>query len=224
MKVEIWSDVACPWCYIGKRRFERALAALAEADGPDTPDVEVDWRSFELNPGLARGAGERLEPFLARQIGRPVEEVRAMNARVAELAAAEGLDYHFERYRVANTRDAHRVAHLAKARGLGAAMHERLFRAQLVEGADLEDHATLAALGEEVGLPADETGELLASDAFADAVARDYLEAQALGVAGVPFFVVDRRYGISGAREVDVFLATLRRARADGMPGVLPDA
>lgn len=218
MKVEIWSDVACPWCYIGKRRFERALAALAEVDGPATPEVDVDWRSFELNPGLARGAGERLEPFLARQMGRPVEEVRALNARVTELAAAEGLEYHLEHYRVGNTRDAHRVAHLAKARGLGAAMHERLFRAQLVEGADLEDHATLVALGEEVGVAAGETVDLLASDAFLDAVARDYLEAQALGVSGVPFFVVDRRYGISGARDVDVFLATLRRARADAMP------
>ncbi len=147
-----------------------------------------------------------------------------MNVRVAELAAAEGLDYHFERYRVANTRDAHRVAHLAKASGLGPAMHERLFRAQLVEGENLEDHATLAALAEEVGLPAVATREVLASDVFTDAVRRDVLEGRALGLTGVPFVAVDRRYAIAGARETDVILATLRRARADAKHGTLADA
>jgi predicted DsbA family dithiol-disulfide isomerase len=224
MKVEVWSDVACPWCYIGKRRFERALAVLAGVDGLAATEVDVRWRSFELNPGLARGGGERLEPFLARQMGRSVDEIRAMNARVAELAAAEGLDYHFERYRVGNTRDAHRLAHLAATRGLGAAMHERLFRAQLVEGIDLEDHAALAVLGEEVGLSPAEARQVLASDAFSDAVARDFLEAQALGCTGVPFFVVDRRYAVSGAREAEVFAATLRRARADAAGGAVAPA
>jgi predicted DsbA family dithiol-disulfide isomerase len=219
VKVEIWSDVACPWCYIGKRRFERALAEL---DGADAPGVEVEWRSFELNPGIPRGAGELLEPFLARKMGRPIDEVRAMNARVTELAAAEGLDYHLERYRVSNTRDAHRLAHFAKARGLGSDIHERLFRAQLVEGADLEDAATLVALGEEVGLPADEMRALLVSDAFAAEVARDFLEAQALAIAGVPFFVVDRRYGISGAQKTSVFAETLRAARASATSTTIP--
>jgi len=210
MKVEIWSDVVCPWCYIGKRRFETALARFDHA-----ADVEVEWRSFQLNPAQPRGAREPLEESLARKMGGTVEQARAMNARVTELAAAEGLEYHFETYRVVNTFDAHRVMHLAKAHGLGTEAHERLLRAQLVEGEILEDHDTLVRLAAEVGLEVDETRRVLASDASAADVEADIALAQAFGAGGVPFFVIDRRYGVSGAQPAELFLEALETARRD---------
>jgi len=210
MKVEIWSDVVCPWCYIGKRRFETALARFDHA-----ADVEVEWRSFQLNPAQPRGAREPLEESLARKMGGTVEQARAMNARVTELAAAEGLEYHFETYRVVNTFDAHRVMHLAKAHGLGTEAHERLLRAQLVEGEILEDHDTLVRLAAEVGLEVDETRRVLASDAYAADVEADIALAQAFGAGGVPFFVIDRRYGVSGAQPAELFLEALETARRD---------
>jgi len=210
MKVEIWSDVVCPWCYIGKRRFETALARFDHA-----ADVEVEWRSFQLNPAQPRGAREPLEESLARKMGGTVEQARAMNARVTELAAAEGLEYHFETYRVVNTFDAHRVMHLAKAHGLGTEAHERLLRAQLVEGEILEDHDTLVRLAAEVDLEVDETRRVLASDAYAADVEADIALAQAFGAGGVPFFVIDRRYGVSGAQPAELFLEALETARRD---------
>jgi len=210
MKVEIWSDVVCPWCYIGKRRFETALARFDHA-----ADVEVEWRSFQLNPAQPRGAREPLEESLARKMGGTVEQARAMNARVTELAAAEGLEYHFETYRVVNTFDAHRVMHLAKAHGLGTEAHERLLRAQLVEGEILEDHDTLVRLAAEVGLEVDETRRVLASDAYAADVEADIALAQTFGAGGVPFFVIDRRYGVSGAQPAELFLEALETARRD---------
>ena len=210
MKVEIWSDVVCPWCYIGKRRFETALARFDHA-----ADVEVEWRSFQLNPAQPRGAREPLEESLARKMGGTVEQARAMNARVTELAAAEGLEYHFETYRVVNTFDAHRVMHLAKAHGLGTEAHERLLRAQLVEGEILEDHDTLVRLAAEVDLEVDETRRVLASDAYAADVEADMALARAFGAGGVPFFVIDRRYGVSGAQPAELFLEALETARRD---------
>ena len=210
MKVEIWSDVVCPWCYIGKRRFETALARFDHA-----ADVEVEWRSFQLNPAQPRGAREPLEESLARKMGGTVEQARATNARVTELAAAEGLEYHFETYRVVNTFDAHRVMHLAKAHGLGTEAHERLLRAQLVEGEILEDHDTLVRLAAEVGLEVDETRRVLASDAYAADVEADIALAQTFGAGGVPFFVIDRRYGVSGAQPAELFLEALETARRD---------
>ena len=210
MKVEIWSDVVCPWCYIGKRRFETALARFDHA-----ADVEVEWRSFQLNPAQPIGAREPLDASLARKLGGTVEQARAMNDRVTKLAAAEGLDYHFETYRVVNTFDAHRVMHLAKAHGLGTEAHERLLRAQLVEGEILEDHDTLVRLAAEVGLEVDETRRVLASDAYAADVEADIALAQAFGAGGVPFFVIDRRYGVSGAQPAELFLEALETARRD---------
>jgi len=207
VKVEIWSDVVCPWCYIGKRRFETAMARFEHAS-----DIEVEWRSFQLNPDQPKGAREPLDESLAKKMRTTLEEVRQMNAQVTELAAAEGLEYHFETYRVVNTFDAHRVMHLAKARGLGTEAHERLLRAQLVEGEILEDHDTLIRLAAEVGVPAAETARVLATDAFADAVNEDIALARALGAGGVPFFVIDRRYGVSGAQPPELFLEALETA------------
>ncbi len=215
MIVEIWSDVACPWCYIGKRRFERALAGF---DGSD--DVAVTWRSFQLDPTIPRGVRASHNQSLADKLGATVEQVAAMNQRVTELAAAEGLDYHFERYVTVNTLDAHRMEHLAKAQGLGAEMHERLFRGQFVEGAVLDDPDTLVRLAVEVALPEVDARQVVESDAYASEVAEDIEEAQALGITGVPFFVIDRRFGISGAQSSDLIRSTLARARGEAaVPG-----
>ena len=210
MKVEIWSDVVCPWCYIGKRRFERGLAAF---DGAD--DVEVHWRAFQLNPDQPRGARTTHDEYLAAKLGATVDQVHQLNERVVSLAAAEGLAYDFDRYQVINTFDAHRVAYLGKARGFEDAIQERLLRGQLVEGEVLDDVETLARLGSEVGIPAGEVRDVLASDAYAAEVQGDIDEAHALGIGGVPFFVIDRRYGISGAQPSELFLSALQQASAE---------
>jgi predicted DsbA family dithiol-disulfide isomerase len=210
VKVEIWSDVVCPWCYIGKRRFESALARFDGADG-----VEVEWRSFQLNPEHPVGAAEPLEAHLAHKMGVAEDQVRAMNDRVVALAAAEGLDYHFETYRVVNTFDAHRILHLAKSHGLGTEAHERLLRAQLVEGALLEDPATLVRLAREIGVPEESARGTLAGDAFTDEVRADLRAATELGITGVPFFVFDRAYGVSGAQAADTFLQVLETVAAE---------
>jgi predicted DsbA family dithiol-disulfide isomerase len=213
MRVEIWSDVVCPWCYIGKRRFETALASFPQKD-----DIEVVWKSFQLNPAQPKGVREPLEQSLAAKYGGSVEQIRAMNARVQALAAEEGLTYDFDRYNVINTFDAHRVAHLAAAHGLGDAMHERLLRGQLVEGEVLDDVETLVRLAAEVGVPEAETRRVLAGDEFAAEVDADAREAASLGATGVPFFVIDRRYGISGAQPAEVFLNALETAARDRVP------
>ena len=213
MKVEIWSDVVCPWCYIGKRRFETALSRFEHAS-----DIEVEWRSFQLDPDQPKGAREPHDESLARKLGATLEQVHEMDVRVTALAAAEGLDYHFETYRVVNTFDAHRVMHLAKSLGLGAEAHERLLRAQLVEGEILEDIDTLVRLAAEVGVPAHETTRVLATDAFADAVNEDIALARAFGASGVPFFVIDRRYGVSGAQPAELFLEALQTAYRERAP------
>jgi predicted DsbA family dithiol-disulfide isomerase len=210
MKVEIWSDVVCPWCYIGKRRFE---AALARFDAADT--VELTWRSFQLNPDYPVGSHEAHDSYLARKLGATPAQVEQLNERVVALAAAEGLEYHFETYVTVNTFDAHRVTHLAKALGLGLPIHERFLCAQLVEGEILDDPDTLVRLAAEVGVPAAETRRVLATDAYAAEVQADIDEARAIGVNGVPFFVVDRRYGISGAQPAEPFLEALQAARRD---------
>jgi predicted DsbA family dithiol-disulfide isomerase len=207
MKVEIWSDVVCPWCYIGKRRFESAMARF---DGAS--DVEVTWRSYQLNPAQPRGVRQSIEDSLAAKTGGSLAQVRAMNDRVTALAAAEGLDYHFELYKVINTFDAHRVAHLAKDHGFGEAIQERFLQAQLVEGEVLDDPETLVRLSVEVGVPAADVSEVLASERYSAEVTADIREAHAIGVTGVPFFAIDDRYGIAGAQPAELFLEALETA------------
>lgn len=212
MKVEIWSDVVCPWCYIGKRRFETAVARFE-----DGAEVEVIWRSFQLNPDQPRGARTTHDEYLRAKTGSTLEQVRAMNDRVTALAAAEGLEYHFERYQVINTFDAHRVAHLGRVNGLGDEIQERLLRGQLVEGEILDDAETLVRLGEDVGLAGEEIRDVLATDRYAAEVGGDIREAGELGISAVPFFVVDRRYGIAGAQPPELLLQALTTARDDAM-------
>jgi predicted DsbA family dithiol-disulfide isomerase len=216
MKVEIWSDVVCPWCYIGKRRFETALRTSGMTD-----DVEVTWRSFQLNPAHPKGLRRRHDEHLAEKLGRPIEDVQRLDAHVVALAAAEGLAYDFDRYVVVNTLDAHRVAHLATSQGFGGAIEERMLRAQLVEGEVLDDPATLVRLAGDVGVPAADVEAVLASDAFTAEVEDDVRTGLALGLTGVPFFVIDRAVGVSGAQSPEVFVRALEVAaeRAAVSPG-----
>ena len=207
MLVEIWADVACPWCYIGKRRFEGALARF-----PHREQVEVAWRSFELDPAAPRTHGVSMDALLARKYGMPEAEAAALNAHVTAEAAKEGLEYHLERARPGNTFDAHRLTHLAASQGLRAVAVERLMHAYFCEGAEIGDRATLARLVAEVGVDAGAARAVLAGDAYADDVRADERRARALGVSGVPFFVLGARFGLSGAQPSDTLLDALRRA------------
>jgi predicted DsbA family dithiol-disulfide isomerase len=208
--VEIWSDIACPWCYVGKRRFEAALAAFEHRD-----EVRVTWRSFELDPSApAEREGDGAE-HLARKYGTSREQALAMHARMTATAAEDGLDFRFDLARGGNTFDAHRLVHLAEPHGLQDAMKERLMRAYLTEGQLMSDHATLERLAVEVGLPADEVRDMLATDRFAAEVRDDERTATSLGITAVPFFVVDRRIGAAGAQPPEVLGELLRRGWAD---------
>ncbi|MET2714203.1 DsbA family oxidoreductase [Streptomyces harbinensis] len=209
MRIDVWSDVVCPWCYIGKRRLESALARYEDAAG-----VEVRWHSFQLDPAHPAGLREPTAAMLARKMGAGPEQVREMQQRVTELAAAEGLRYDLDRSISVNTLDAHRLLQFADREGLGGAAHERLLAAHLCEGETVDDIETLVRLGVEVGLAETETRRVLESGAYADEVAADVAEARRIGVSGVPFFVLDGAYGVSGAQPVDTFLHALRTAGA----------
>ena len=216
VKVEIWSDVVCPWCYIGKRRFEDALSRF-----PHAADVQVEWRAFELDPratsGVAGQAGG-LAPALAAKLGTSPERAQEMLDSTTATAAAEGLEYHFERAVPANTADAHQLVQLAGQRGVQDAVKERLMRAYFTEGEALGDREVRVRLGAEAGLAAEEARAVLAEGRLLEAVRADEAEAAALGARGVPFFVVDRRYGVSGAQPAEQFLAVLERAWSEAQP------
>ena len=210
MQIEIWSDIACPWCYVGKRRFEQALARFEGRDA-----VEITWRSFELDATAPARQQEPQAVLLARKYRVPLAQAEAMNARMAAEAAKEGLDFHFERVQVGNTFDAHRLIHLAAAHGRREATVERLFRAYLTDGDALGDRDVLVRLAADVGLAPEVARETLASDAYADAVRADEARAREFGISGVPFFAIDERYGLSGAQPADTILAALQEAARD---------
>jgi predicted DsbA family dithiol-disulfide isomerase len=205
--VEIWSDVVCPWCYIGKRRFERALSRFEHAD-----DVEVVWRSFELDPSAPRdGATIDLVDHLARKYGTDAAGATRMLDRVTEQAAGEGLEYRLDRAKRGSSFDAHRLLHAAAAQGKQPEMKERLLQAYFTEGVAVADRDELRRLAGEVGV---DPSALDDDEAFADEVRADVRTAQELGVSGVPFFAIDRRFGISGAQDPDTMLQVLREAWA----------
>jgi predicted DsbA family dithiol-disulfide isomerase len=210
MKVEIWSDINCPWCYVGKRRFETALAEFGHAD-----EVTVTWRSFELDPAAPAETHGDMAERLAAKYGMSLEQARQAEADMTATAAAEGLDYRLDIRRSANSFDGHRLIHLAAERGLGAAMKERLLAAHFTEGELISDPAVLVALAAEVGLDADEAEAMLASDRFADAVRADEAAAQQFGISGVPTFIVDRRIGVSGAQPPEVLRGLLEQGWAE---------
>ncbi|HUR83950.1 MAG TPA: DsbA family oxidoreductase [Solirubrobacteraceae bacterium] len=213
VNVEIWSDIACPWCYVGKRRFEAALAGYEHAD-----EVQVTWRSFELDPEAPRERPHDGATHLAQKYGTSREEALAMQARMTETAAAEGLEFRFDIARGGNTFDAHRLLQLAAEHGAQDAMKERLMRAYLTEGELIGDPGVLERLGVEVGLPAGEVREMLEGDRFAAEVRDDERTAASLGIHAVPFFVVDRAIGASGAHPPEHLLEFLRQARAANPP------
>lgn len=213
MKVEIWSDVACPWCYIGKRHFEEALGKFEHGD-----QVEVIWRSYQLDPSAPRTSELTMNEMLAQKYGASIQQAAAMNDRVSGIAAQAGLEYHLEKARYGNTFDAHRLIHLASTHKLQDAMKERLFKAYFVDGLALGDTETLVTLATEVGIPADDARAVLADEEYADEVKADIKRARTLGIQGVPFFAIDEKYGVSGAQPAEVLHEVLEQAWAESHP------
>lgn len=206
-RIDVWSDVACPWCYIGKRRLDRALAAFARRDA-----VEVHWRSYELNPTMARESQDGSYAVrLAKKYGKTLVEAEQMIERVADTAKAEGLRFDYSVIRPGNTFDAHRLIHLAQSQGLQSVVKERFFQGYFCEGAAIGQPNTLLRLAIEAGLQAEVVQSVLNSDAYSDDVRADEREARELGISGVPFFVFGGRYAVSGAQPIEIFRSALER-------------
>jgi predicted DsbA family dithiol-disulfide isomerase len=202
--VEIWSDIACPWCYVGKRRFETALAGFEHRD-----EVKVRWRSFELDPGAPRTRDGDGADHLARKYGMSRERALAMQANLTAVAATEGLELRFDIARGGNTFDAHRLVQLAAAHELQDQMQERLFRAYFGEGVAVGDPAAIEPLATEIGLPAADVREVLLTERYAEEVRADERDAAALGITAVPFFAVDRAVGVAGAHPPELLRKVL---------------
>lgn len=211
MKVEIWSDIMCPFCYIGKRRFEKALA-----DFPQRDKIEVEWKSFQLNPGLNAPAGQNIHEYLSETKGWSLDYARQVNSQVANMAMEEGLTYDFDKAVVANSFDAHRLIQLAKSQGKGDAMEELLFKAYFTEGKNIADPATLLDLGLTAGLEKEAIKTMLDGNGYADAVENDIYESQQIGVRGVPYFVFNDKYAVYGAQASETFLGALKKSWSDG--------
>jgi predicted DsbA family dithiol-disulfide isomerase len=207
MTIEIWSDIMCPFCYIGKRRFDMALAQFEHKD-----KVEVIWKSFMLSPELITDPSKNVNQFLSEHKGISHEEATGMNDYVADMAAQSGLEYHFDKAVVANSFNAHRFSHFAKYYGKQNEVEEKLFAAYFTEGKNIDDAETLIAIATDAGLDAAKLAQAMGSGAYAKDVAADITEAQNLGIRGVPFFVMDRKYAISGVQETAAFLDTLQKA------------
>ncbi|GAA5520979.1 DsbA family oxidoreductase [Aliifodinibius salicampi] len=210
MKVEIWSDIMCPFCYIGKRRFEQALNQFEYAD-----EVKVEWRSFQLNPDMETAPNASINEYLAESKGWSLNEARQMNERVTKMAAEEGLEYHMDQAVVANSFDAHRLIQFAKSNDLGDEAEETLFQAYFTEGKNMDDTDTLVEIAEQIGLVTQETREVLKSDQYAKAVQHDIQTAQAMNIRGVPFFLFNRKFAVSGAQESETFLKALKQSWND---------
>lgn len=207
MKIEIWSDVVCPFCYIGKRKLEKSLAKMPFAD-----QVEIEWKSFQLNPEQETNPNFSTIEHLSKSKGWSLEQTLEITSNVIAMAEAEGLVFDFNKAVVANTKNAHRLIHLAKKSSKGPEMKERLLKAYFTEGFNVDDPEILIALGVEVGLDASKIDEMLKSNQFENEVELDIYESRQLGVRGVPFFVLDRKYGISGAQPDQVFDDSLAKA------------
>lgn len=211
MRVEIWSDIVCPWCYLGKRRFERALDSFAHAS-----DVEVTYRSFELDPSAPKDLTTPTVERLAGKYGMTTEQARDAQRQMEQRAAKDGLTFRMDDLRSGNTRDAHRLLHLAKDAGRQADLIERLHRGYFTEQLPIFDHAVLTKLAVDAGLDRNEIADVLASEDYAPAVETDEAMASTLGVTGVPFFVIDRRYAFSGAQPTEAMSKLLDEIWAEG--------
>ncbi|PNY81283.1 DsbA family oxidoreductase [Deinococcus koreensis] len=216
LRVDVWSDIACPWCYIGKRRLEAALQDFAGRD-----QVEVVWHSFELDPSAPARQDASMAEILARKYGGGAARAQGMMAQVTEVAARDGLDYRFDVLRPTNTFLAHQLIHLAAEHGLQDAMKERLLLAYFTQGELVGDPETLVRLAQEVGLDAAQTRAALDAGTYADAVRQDEAQARTLGISGVPFFVLGGRYGVSGAQEAQVLRGALEQVWAELHPAPL---
>ena len=213
MKVEIWSDVVCPFCYIGKRKFEKAL------EGFDAREkVEMVWRSFQLDPDMTYVPGQSVHEYLGRRKGGTTADGKQMNDAMAAMAATEGLEYNFDKAIINNTLKAHELLHVAKANGVQNPMKERLFAAYYTEGKNIGDIDILVQLGTEVGLDAATVRTALESDQYLNEVRQDQYEAQQVGVRGVPFFVFNDKYAVSGAQPTDVFQQVLNKVWDEEKP------
>lgn len=205
MKIEIWSDIMCPFCYIGKRQLETALEQFPGNE------FEIEWKSFQLDPTITPQSGKDVYTFLAERKGISVEQSIEMHKGVVERAKSVGLDYHFDKAIISNSLTAHRIIHLAKAKKLGDEMEEIFFSAYFTEGRDLNDGPTLIELAVKAGLDQTQVLEVLKDeDLFLKDVQHDITEAQEIGVQGVPFFVFDRKYAVSGAQPVEAFVNTIK--------------
>lgn len=210
MKIEVWSDFACPFCYIGKRRLEKALDLFEHRD-----EVEVIYRSFELDPGAPRDTESSIYELLAVKYGLSLQQAQESNQNVAQQAKADGLDYHFDTLIPTNTFDAHRLLHYAAGHGKAKEMSEHLFRAYFTDSLHIGDHEVLQKLAEETGLDGREAKVALEQGDYAEDVREDEGEARKLGIRGVPFVVIKGKFAVSGAQPVEIFQAALQRAWED---------
>lgn len=216
MQIEIWSDVVCPWCFVGKRRLETALAGFEHRD-----DVEIVYRSFELDPSAPRHGHELTTGVIARKYGRSEDEMRDMQQQLIDTAAADGLTLRLFENVHTNTVDAHRLLHLALETGgpaLQRELKEALLTSYFTRAEDVGDHAVLRAVAVATGLDGERVDAVLASQEYADAVAADIAQARAYGATGVPFFVVDKKYGVSGAQPSEVFARLLDQVWTESHP------
>jgi len=207
MKVEIWSDVMCPFCYIGKRKFESALEQFPQKD-----KIEIEWKSFQLNPDMKTEPGKSINEYLAEIKGWEPAYAEEVNNHVTKIASEVGLEYNMDKAVVANSFDAHRFVQYAKTQGKGDDAEEQLFKAYFTDGKNTADHETLLELGAVIGLDVEELKSVLESNRFSDNVRKDIYEAQQVGARGVPFFVLDRKYAVSGAQQPETFLGALEKS------------
>ena len=207
MKIEIWSDIMCPFCYIGKRKFEKALDAFDNKD-----NIEIEWKSFMLSPELKTDPSKSIHQFLAEHKNISIEEAKGMNDYVTDMAAQSGLKYDFDKAVPANSFNAHRFLHFAKQYGKQNEAEEKLFSAYFTEGKNIDDTQTLMRIAADLGLDTNLLAQAMSSGAFTDEVVADVTEAQQIGVRGVPFFVFNRKYAVSGAQDSQAFLDTIEKS------------
>ena len=207
MKVEIWSDIVCPFCYIGKRKFENALTQFEHKD-----KIEVIWHSYQLDPDLDISKHTNIYMYLAERKGMSLAQSIDAHKHVTEAANSVGLDYSFDNVKIANTFDGHRLIHFAKSKKLANECKEALLKAYFINGQNINDFEILAELGESIGLAKAEIISMLKSEKFKEDIHSDIDEARRIGVRGVPFFVFDRKYAVSGAQASEIFLKTLRQS------------
>lgn len=213
MKVEIWSDIVCPFCYIGKRKFENALAAFDKKE-----QVEIVWHSYQLDPDMIPVQGQSVDQYLAERKGVSPEKGKEMNDYMSNIAKEVGLEYNFDKAIISNTMNAHRLLHLAKTAGIQNEVKEKLFAAYYTDGKDVGDTETLVQVGESAGLQADATRTMLQSNQYLKEVRIDQLRGEQLGVQGVPFFVFNNKYAVSGAQAPEVFTNVLEKVWEEENP------